>query len=280
MSREPASTSLAAIVRRLRNPEAWIWKGAITDWLADGFNMMFAPSSSKKSFIAVDWTVHVAAGLPVGPYAVRQGAVIYIAAEDKAGVEQRLAAAAEAIEVSFDIPVHVIEPPCRIDDPKFPDLLIGRIRSALGDDELAVAMIVIDTLRSACAGSLNDDLVAAAVANHLIAVADRLGSPSVLAIHHTGKEEAPRRLGADRADGRFQASRPAVLARADDGLCRGVQRRAPPVARQRDPRAKQERAAPGRTLAGDGADRDRDRERRYRQRRCSRSHDRAPLRES
>lgn len=209
MNRELASTSLAAIARSLADPKAWAWRGPIRDWLADGFVMMFAPSGSGKTFIATDWAIRVAAGLQVGPHVVNQGAVIYVAAEDLAGVQQRLVAAAEAIGAGFDLPVHVLLAPCPVDDRNFPGMLIRAIGAVARGGR--VSMIVIDTLRAACADSLSEERVASVVTANLFALAEGLGNPAVMAIHHTGKDEGRGAGGSkilfDRANTVLRVSR-------------------------------------------------------------------------
>lgn len=201
--------SLAAIAARLADPRAWEWRGAIVDWLASGYCLVFGPSGTRKTFTMVDWSLRVAAGLPVGPYRTRQGAVIYIAAEDRAGVEQRFVAASEAAGIGFDVPVYVVDRLGRADSADFADLVVDRANHVAGGQP--IRMVVIDTLGASTSEGLNDDSVCARITENMIGIASRLGGASVVAVHHTGKDHERGARGAqvliDRADTSIEMSR-------------------------------------------------------------------------
>ncbi|PZO63517.1 MAG: hypothetical protein DI498_13285 [Paracoccus denitrificans] len=57
-----------------------------------GLSMLYGPSNSGKTFVALDIAMRVAAGTPWRGYKINGGAVLYIAAEGGAGVLNRLAA--------------------------------------------------------------------------------------------------------------------------------------------------------------------------------------------
>lgn len=209
MSAPFSQSSLAAIAARLAEPRAWEWRGAVIDWLAAGYCMVYGPSGTGKTFTLIDWSLRVAAGLPIGPYRTRQGAVIYVAAEDKAGVEQRIVAAAEAANIGFNAPVFVVTCPGPSHDDRFPDLIVEQAVAAAGGK--AIAMVVIDTLGATTCESLNEDRIAARVTNNLNEIGAQLGGASVVAIHHTGKDEDRGARGAqilfDRAETFIRLSR-------------------------------------------------------------------------
>jgi hypothetical protein len=135
---------------------------------------------SAKSFVALDWGLCVSAGLPWQGQEVRQGPVLFIAAEGVAGLGQRV----QAWKTAFGAePGTIAFLPRRIDlrDLREVDALV-----ALAEVE-RYALVVIDTLnRSIPGGNENDsrDMGAA------IDTATRIQQTgaTVLLIHHGGKD--------------------------------------------------------------------------------------------
>ena len=65
----------------------------VKGWLARGaVSMLYGPSNTGKSFLALDIAHHVAKGAPWGGRRVRQGNVLYVAAEGGSGFNNRVAA--------------------------------------------------------------------------------------------------------------------------------------------------------------------------------------------
>lgn len=65
----------------------------VKGWLARGaVSMLYGPSNTGKSFLALDIAYHVAKGVPWGGRRVRQGNVLYVAAEGGSGFNNRVAA--------------------------------------------------------------------------------------------------------------------------------------------------------------------------------------------
>lgn len=58
----------------------------------DSDSWLIGASGSGKSFVAIDWACHVATGKPWNDRPVRQGVVLYVAAEGAAGIAQRIEA--------------------------------------------------------------------------------------------------------------------------------------------------------------------------------------------
>ena len=68
------------------------------EWLIDelvpeaGLGVVYAPSGALKSFLAVDWALSVATGTSWLGHPVKQRWVVYVAAEGRGGIKQRVEA--------------------------------------------------------------------------------------------------------------------------------------------------------------------------------------------
>ena len=67
---------------------AWL----LEDLLPVGFNVLFGPSNVGKSFLALDWALCIASGIPWFGQQTEAGTVVYIAAEGVAGIYRRVQA--------------------------------------------------------------------------------------------------------------------------------------------------------------------------------------------
>ena len=67
----------------------WLIKKHIPE---SGLSLLFGPSGEGKSFVAIDWACCVSTGQPWNGHRVKQGHVLYIAAEGGAGIKKRVAA--------------------------------------------------------------------------------------------------------------------------------------------------------------------------------------------
>jgi hypothetical protein len=73
----------------LPNP-SWLIRHILPE---TGLNLLFGPTQQGKSFVALDWALSISAGIPwLGEYPVKQGHVVYIAAEGGQGIKKRVAA--------------------------------------------------------------------------------------------------------------------------------------------------------------------------------------------
>lgn len=155
----------------------------VQGWLgAGGLSVLYGPSNSGKTFVAVDLAAHVASGTPWRGHKIKPGSVVYVAAEGGGGIRNRISAIRQAA----------------------PDLLEGADFSLLptnldlhqSGDAMALceampteraALVVIDTM-ARCMGS-GDENSARDVAQFVInldAIRERTGA-HVLVVHHSGK---------------------------------------------------------------------------------------------
>ncbi len=163
-----------------RAPPRWIVKGVLPQ---AELVVLFGESGSGKSFVALDLAMAIALGLPWRERRVRQGRVVYIAAEGAGGFRNRCVAYAAAKTP------HALDPAIPFDViPDAPNLL-------LKDDALAVAkaigradVVIVDTFAQVTPGgneNAGEDMGKALA--HCKGIHRTTGALVVL-VHHSGKD--------------------------------------------------------------------------------------------
>ncbi|MBI5900841.1 MAG: AAA family ATPase [Rhodocyclales bacterium] len=161
-------------------PPAWIVRGVLPE---AELAVIYGESGSGKSFFAFDLVAAVARGVEWCGRKVRQGRVVYVAAEGAGGFRKRLAAYAlyHCIELgALQLGIVAAAPNLLTDDDK-----------ALADSIIATggaSIIVIDTLAQATPGA-NEN--AGEDMGKVLARCKRLHSATgalILLIHHSGKD--------------------------------------------------------------------------------------------
>lgn len=147
-------------------------------------SVVFGQSNSGKTFLALDLALHITLGRNWCNRKVRQGAVVYIAAEGGVGLEERLTAFKKHHQLSEWPPFFLI--PSSVDlcnSESDIEKLVEEINN-IPD----VVLIVVDTLSRALSGG---DENSSTDMGSLIANADRLKedcNAHVMFIHHSGKD--------------------------------------------------------------------------------------------
>ena len=154
---------------------------------AGGFSVVFGASGAGKTFFVQDLSAHITLGWEWRGRQVKQGAVVYIAAEGGSGFTERLTAFRHHHEVETEgVAFYVIAEPinlCQADEDT--KLLVSRIEEL----ESPPVLIVVDTLSRSLAGgneNASDDMGA------FVQRCDKLRATSgahVMVIHHTGKDD-------------------------------------------------------------------------------------------
>jgi hypothetical protein len=160
-------------------PPEWLVEDVLP---ADALGVLFGRPGTKKSFLALDLALCVANGLPfLNDHPTKQGRVIYVAAEGRAGMSIRL----EAWMTAFGV-------------PEVPDFFLYPQAVPLTDDRYGPAfvemcrllkpkLVVIDTLaRSMGSADENSTRDMSALMNTIDAVRNATGA-MVLLVHHTTK---------------------------------------------------------------------------------------------
>lgn len=149
-------------------------------------SVVFGASGCGKTFLALDLSAHVALGWDWRGRKLRQGTVLYVAAEGGLGIEERLTAFRLHHDIDVaEVPLHVIAEPIDLCRSTTDGALLMQRCAALASLEL----IVIDTLSRAMAGgneNAPDDM------GKFVAHCDKLRlatAAHVLVIHHSGKDD-------------------------------------------------------------------------------------------
>lgn len=154
--------------------------------------VMYGPSNSSKTFIALDLALCIAAGRPWHGRKVRQGMVVYVVAEGARGFKRRLRAAehelyrncASVLFWDLSTAINFMDP----DGDVRP--LIAAIRNLEARVGHTCVLVVIDTLARAMPGgneNAPEDMGALVASGDLVR---RELDTAMLLIHHTGKDVA------------------------------------------------------------------------------------------
>jgi KaiC/GvpD/RAD55 family RecA-like ATPase len=165
-------------------PIAWLVK----DYLeSDTLAVMYGPPSAGKSFLALDISCCIAAGLSFHGHDVKPGAVFYIVGEGHGGVARRIHAWAEHNSSAVPGSLFISETPADFFDCDSS----ARVASAVDSIAIATgvqpALIVIDTMARNFLGEENS----ATDVNRFVRNLDdirRRWQATVLIVHHSGKD--------------------------------------------------------------------------------------------
>ena len=162
---------------------------------AGDISMNFGETGSAKSFLAIDLSAHIALGWPWFGRKVKQGAVIYIAAEGAAHIDRRIVAfkqyhAGRLAEIREPVPFGLIRSDLNLLDPEadLPEL-IQQINAKAATFSVPLLMILIDTMSAALAGGDENrpDVMGTFLAN-VKRLQRETGGPHIHLLHHPGKD--------------------------------------------------------------------------------------------
>lgn len=159
-------------------PPAWV----IDDVLPEGLAVIHGAPGTFKSFIALAWALHIAAGTPWLNHHTPGGWVVYIAAEGRGGIGRRISAWLTAHDVT-DVPRFRL----LADTVNLTDFAqVERARKTLKALPEPPALLVVDTMARSMPGG---DENAARDVGLLVANVDKLrGTGSALIVHHDRKD--------------------------------------------------------------------------------------------
>ncbi len=165
------------------------------DWLieevfpASSIAQLYGKSGLGKTFVALDAALSVAAGVPwLGTYQVRQGRVVYVAAEGHRGMKARLQAwlAHHGLDAEGAHDFRLLGEPVQLGSEDDIGALIRQVERTFSGRELG--LVVLDT-QARCTVGLDENSakemgLALEAADHL----KRTTGATVLLLHHTGYE--------------------------------------------------------------------------------------------
>lgn len=164
-----------------RKPPEWI----VNEILPEGaFSVLYGPSGSYKTFLALDMALSVACGVDWRGVAVRAMPVAYVAGEGVGGLYKRILPWMVARSQGRTPAFHILDHSVQMTEAEHLEALVAGIE----DLTVKPGLIILDTLaRNFGAGDENStqDM------NRFVAAVDALRKATgahVMAIHHTGKE--------------------------------------------------------------------------------------------
>lgn len=150
--------------------------------------VLYGTPGAGKTFVAIDFAISIAAGLPCQGRHVKKGLVVYVAMEGPVGFRRRLAALHRS---RSDIPanpaLHVIQDRFNIRSKKNTAAMVEHIHQVEKRFGQRCAMVVVDTLAKAAPGfDENAFQGMSEVVGGAEAIQKALGC-TILLVHHSGK---------------------------------------------------------------------------------------------
>lgn len=167
-----------------REPPQWIIKGVMP---RAELMVLYGESGSGKSFIALDMAMAIVRGMPWRGHRVRQGRVVYVAAEGAGGFRNRLKAYAVENQVDLgQVPFGVVHAAPNL-------LMIKKGKQDSDTVELARAIgkadvVIIDTFAQTTPGANENAAEDMGQALAHCKVIHRATGALVLLVHHAGKD--------------------------------------------------------------------------------------------
>ena len=182
------------------------------EWLLDelvpvGFSVLYGASSSGKSFVALDWALSVAAGMPWFGREVKRQHVLYVAAEGRSGLGVRFRAWRDAHGQPDCSRARFLPEAVNLRD----DATIAKVRRTLDELPERPGLLVIHTVARTIPGA--DENSAKDLGEFVAAVDALRAGGSVVAVHHTGKDAKKDERGSSAL--RAAADMTAKLERTD-----------------------------------------------------------------
>lgn len=165
-------------------------KWLVKHWLQEqALIMVHGPSGGGKTFAVLDWSLHMAAGLPEwNGHKVKPGTVVYLAGEGHHGLRSRVAAWKQHHKAG-SLSMWLSKAGCDLNTPEGYQRVLDSVRALPKPPSL----IVIDTLHRFLLGDENSAQDAKTMIDACAGLMREFNC-SVLLVHHTGvSEEAQHR---------------------------------------------------------------------------------------
>jgi hypothetical protein len=171
-------------------PPAWLVRDFVEQ---ESYAVLFGPSGSGKSFVALDMALSIATGVPWAGHEVTRGPTVYVASEGQRGLVLRVQAWSQERGVEWgdlnDFRPMADSPQLR--DPADVDALIA----SLAKLDPPPVLVVIDTLASSNVGGKENDSADVGLVNAAVGRIQRETGATVLLVHHTGKKDQAKERG-------------------------------------------------------------------------------------
>lgn len=185
-SRAAVEILTLAQIRQLQ-PPAYVVDGLLTE---HGFSLLYGAPRAFKSFLALDWLLCMAYGLPWCAREVLPKNVLYIAGEGVGGMSKRV----QAWQIKKDLletpaPFHMLRRGINFTQKEDVERLTSAVDRFVAATNLQIEYICVDTVARAMVGADESGSTDMGV---FIAACDALRykwNCGLLAVHHTGKNK-------------------------------------------------------------------------------------------
>ena len=183
----PLFTAVHELLHDIR-PVDWLIEGYLE---TDALSMLYGPSGSGKSFVAVAMAASISTGAPWHGCQVKPGPVFYVAGEGHSGLARRFAAWSKAtgVPIDRDTPLFKSNRAVPMLDKAAAEGLRREVSRMASEAGQAPRLVIVDTLaRNFGAGDENKQ----ADANAFIEALDEIRREyacHVMAVHHSGHEQ-------------------------------------------------------------------------------------------
>jgi len=148
---------------------------------------VYGESGTGKSALATHMALCIASGRAFFGHGVKQGGVLYIAAEGAQGLRKRIVAARLAHDLPCDLPLAVITASVRLTE-RDARRIIATARELEEKTGVRVVLIIFDTLARVMEGDENSTQDMSAAVRAVDKVREALTEASTLLVHHAGKD--------------------------------------------------------------------------------------------
>lgn len=157
----------------------------VKGWLDEGaLSVLYGPSNTGKSFLALFIAHHVSKGRRIGRHRVKEGRVLYIAAEGGAAFDNRVAALDEPEIWVASCPMTLTGKDAQAGP------LVEVIQHLTAVNGAPFALVILDTMARVMGGS--DENAAPDIADLLknLDMIRRATGSHIMLVHHTGKDQS------------------------------------------------------------------------------------------
>ena len=155
---------------------------------ANSLSSIYGPSGSYKSFLAVSWACHIAAGVKWAGKSVSGGAVMYVVGEGGIGVPRRIKAWEKKHGRKLDNLYLVNRPVFPVRREEMQEM-IKAARDVKARTGQPVRLIVVDTLARCFGGNDENDARDMGAFIEGCDVIKRETGATLLVVHHSGKDD-------------------------------------------------------------------------------------------
>ena len=185
------------------------------EWLIEdilpvqGQAVLYGPSNSGKSFVALDWALSIATGQSWQGHEVKQGPVVYVVAEGGPGIKQRAAAWVQARGCHKPDRVFFVREPVQLLNAEHLTDLTKQIAVA----KVKPGLVVFDTLARCFVGGEENSALDVGRLVEMCSKLQRNTGSAVLLVHHTG-----RNGGHERGSTALRGAADVMIAHSRDAM--------------------------------------------------------------